>query len=190
MVPDTEDIPTIPDVGGIPSLDGGEGDDGFYDGPDAEEEPKLLPNRVVTVAHDHLFVASHIDFLKEVLKLAPQRQTLGGCVDYRVVDMTIQRMGITKSCARMFSRTDEEYRPTYELIRQGKMPKSETILGRLLNAMFGTGKKGVERPQKIDGSKLPDFDTIRRYLGPAGLIVTTEETGWFFKGFTLSKESP
>ena len=122
--------------------------------------------------------------------MAEKRETLGGCVDYRIVDMTIQRMGIKKMCAKMFSRTDEEYRPTYELIRQGKMPKSETILGRVLNAMFGTGKKGVDRPQQIDGSKLPDFQLVRRYLGPAGLVVTAEPNGWFFKGFTLSKESP
>jgi hypothetical protein len=183
MVPEVDELPGI-SVGGIPGTDDEE--EGFDD----EEEDNLLPHRVVTVAHNHLFIASNMDFLLEVLKVAPQRQTLGGCVDYRVIDMTIKQMGITKMCAQMFSRTDEEYRPTYELIRQGKMPKSETLLGRLLNAMFGTGKKGVDRAQQIDGSKLPDFQHVRRYLGPAGLVVTAEENGWFFKGFTLSKESP
>ena len=89
---------------------------------------------------------------------------------------------------RAFSRTDEEYRPTYELIRQNKMPESETMLARLLNVLFGEGQEGPGPPQKIDGSQLPDYQVVRRYLGPAGLQATSEPNGWYLKGFTLSKE--
>ena len=45
------------------------------------------------------------------------------------------------------------------MIRQGKMPQSESLLGRMLNSMAG-GKKGVMRHQRINGAKLPDFDTV------------------------------
>jgi len=187
MVPEAEDLIGVPKVslGDIPSLDEPEEE---IDGFEEEERDKLLPHRVITVAHGHLFVASNMDFLLQVLKLSEERETLGGCVDYRLVNAVIEQMGIDKMCARVFSRTDEEYRPTYELIRQGKMPQSKTMLGHLLNAVFGTGKKGVDRPQQIDGSKLPEFQIVRRYLGPAGLVATAEPNGWFFKGFTLSKE--
>ena len=89
---------------------------------------------------------------------------------------------------RVFSRTDEEYRPTYELVRQNKMPESETMLARLLNVLFGEGKKGQVRAQRIDGSQLPEYEVVRRYLGPAGLQATSEPGGWYLKGFTLSKE--
>jgi hypothetical protein len=68
------------------------------------------------------------------------------------------------------------------------MPESETLLGRLLNQLFGEGKK--VRSQKIDGSQLPEYDAVRRYLGPAGLQATAEKDGWFIKGFTISKELP
>jgi hypothetical protein len=161
------------------------------EGPEEEEEEEsvpLLPHRSVTVAHGHLFVASHIEFLKKVLKPAGPRETLANTIDYRRVDETISRLAVAEQCARMFSRTDEEYRPTYELIRQGKMPMSETLFGRLLNTMFGAEEEGGIRRQRIDGSQLPDYDVARRHLGPAGLVVTTEQDGWFFKGFTLSKE--
>ena len=87
----------------------------------------------------------------------------------------------------MFSRTDEEYRPTYELIRQNKLPESEGMLAKLLNALFGEGKKGAARTQKIDGRQLPDYDVVRRNLGPAGFKATSEPNGWYLKGFTLAK---
>jgi hypothetical protein len=87
----------------------------------------------------------------------------------------------------VFSRTDEEYRPTYELVKQNKMPESETMLGRVLNALFGEGKKGAARTQKIDGAQLPDYQVVRPYLGSAGLQATSEADGWYLKGFTLTK---
>ncbi|HYW80692.1 MAG TPA: hypothetical protein VE890_14020, partial [Thermoguttaceae bacterium] len=90
-------------------------------------------------------------------------------------------------CARTFNRTDENARATYELIRQGKMPESETVLGRLLNALLGGGQAGVDRLQRIDGKNLPPFDTVRRYMGPGGMVVGVEQEGWFFKGILLNK---
>ena len=64
-----------------------------------------------------------------------------------------------------FTRTDDAYRGAYELLQTGKMPESESMFGRLLNSMLGEGKEGVLRTQRIDGSKLPEFDVVRRYLG-------------------------
>ncbi len=50
-------------------------------------------------------------------------------------------------------------------------------------------KRAKPRAQKIDGSQLPEYQVVRRYLGPAGLQVTSEPDGWFFKGFTLNKRA-
>ena len=177
------EIPTIT----IPSLTGEDAAAGEEEDPEEDEDVRLLPHAAVTVAHGHLFVASHVDFLKKVLKPVEERETLNPSLDYRRVDGAIQQLGFAARCAQVFSRTDEEYRPTYELIRQGKMPQSETMLARVLNAIFATGKKGEFRPQKIDGSQMPEYDVVRRYLGPAGMAVTSEPKGWFFKGFTLKK---
>jgi hypothetical protein len=47
----------------------------------------------------------------------------------------------------------------------------------------------MTRRQKIDGSQLPEYEVVRRYLGPAGFQATSEPDGWFFKGFTLNKEA-
>lgn len=150
-------------------------------------QQRLMPHAAVTIDQGNLFVASHLDFLLKVLK---SDDPLTRDVDYQLVTTTLNQLKPHDKCARFFSRTDEEYRPTYELVRQNKMPESESMLGQLLNMLFGEGKKGVVRHQKIDGSELPDYEVVRHYLGPAGAQVTAEKDGWFFKGFTLNKEAP
>jgi hypothetical protein len=152
-----------------------------------ESEP-LLPNQALCVAHGYFLIASHYDFLTKVLRPIDARETLARSIDYRYIEKRIKQLAPEANCVYGFSRTDQEYRPTYELIRQGKMPESETIMGQLLNAVFTTGSTTALRQQEIDASKAPPFDFVRRYLGPAGLFATAEDDGWFFKGFTLPKQ--
>jgi hypothetical protein len=147
----------------------------------------LLPNAAVTVAEGHLLIASHFDFLKKMLDKVDPREALARSIEYQVVQKSLDRFGVTEKTAQTFGRTDEQVRPTYELIRQGKMPESETMLGRVLNTLFGAGKKGVPRKQEVDPRKMPDYEFVRRYLGPAGMQVVSEPDGWFFKGFMLPK---
>ena len=47
---------------------------------------------------------------------------------------------------------DEEYRATYELIRAGKMPEAETIMGDLLNSLFAEDpdEKGHDFAAAVD----------------------------------------
>jgi len=158
-------------------------------------EGALFPNVAVTAAHGQLLVASHYDFLIKVLGKEEARvksgDTLADSIEYQQVTKALDGFRAKAKCARNFAKTDEQLRATYELIRQNKMPESETMLGRILNTVFGTGKKGVRRKQEIDGSKLPDYDFVRRYLGPGGFQAVTEEKGefrgWFLKGFILPK---
>jgi hypothetical protein len=174
-------ILTVPEIG----AKGGKPSHAARPAP-SRQEP-LLPNRVIAVAHGHLFVASHYEFLVKILKGVEERDTLARSVEYQLVSKALAKFGTKEKTSVNFAKTDEQYRPTYELIRQGKMPESETLLGRLLNTVLGPGKKGVARKQEIEGSKLPDFEHVRRHLGPSGVEVVSEEKGWFIKGFLLPK---
>ena len=175
-------VPTI-SLNALPPLGGEE----VEDEDDAGPSP-LFPNTCVTVAHGELFVASHLQFLLKVLKQRDnERETLGGTVDFKLVEAAGKALGAGENCFCAFSRADEEYRPTYELIRQGKMPESRTLLGRALNTIFGIGAEGTLRKQEVDGGKLPEFEVVRRHLGFAGTFGVTEEDGWFFKGFMVPK---
>lgn len=153
----------------------------------AAARPPVLPNAAVAVAHGQLFLASDIEFLKKILQQPEKGDSLGGRLDYELVNSTVNRFGVPDDCARFFSRTDEEYRPTYELIRQGKMPQSKTMFGRLLNRSLGSDESGSTRRQEIDGQKMPDYQVVRRHLGPGGTFVYGEPTGWFVVGFMLPK---
>lgn len=149
------------------------------------EGPQALAHSAVTVAHGQLMIGSHYDFLVKVLKQAKTPDPLAESIDYKVVQAALDKLGAGETCLRSFSRTDEEYRTAYEMIRQGKMPQSESLLARLLNAVMGPNKRGVVREPKIDGRDLPDFQVVRRYLGPAGMFVVTEPDGWLAVGFML-----
>ncbi len=153
-----------------------------------DKEQRLLPHAALTVWQGNLLVASHIDFMLKVVAPAEKSEWLKDDVDFQLIDEDLTKTGTKERCVRAFSRTDEEYRPTYELVRQNKMPESEGMMARVLNGLFGEGKKGV-RAQRIDGSQLPEYQIVRRYLGPAGLQASSEPDGWYLKGFTLSKET-
>jgi hypothetical protein len=153
-----------------------------------EEQPNLLPHKAVTVWEGHLIVASHIDFLEKVVASYKKAKPLADEPDYQAVTREIQKFDATK-CLRFFSRTDKEYYTTYELTRQNKMPESESLFAKLLNGLFSDKKKGT-RKQKVDGREMPAFKHVCGYLGPAGLQATSEEDGWYIKGFTMTKQTP
>ena len=46
------------------------------------------------------------------------------------------------------------------------------------------------REQKIDGRQLPDYEAVRRYLGPAGMFLRSEDDGWFASEFCSTNRQP
>jgi len=163
-------------------------------GPVAEEEEeeegqRLLPNAAITVVHGQLIVATHVDFLSKIMGPEVSGERLSDSADYRLVQAQLTTLGADEDSFRFFTRTDEEYRPTYELIREGKMPEAESLLGRALNRMLGPDEEGVLRQQQIDGQQLPEYQIVRRYLGPGGLYVRSHDEGWFITGTLLTKQA-
>lgn len=174
------------------------------EGDDAEDEASgsiraWLPHAAITVVEDpavktptgvpggYLMLASHLDFLAKVLQPRAARDALSKAdLEYLMVDDAIARLGITAPCARFFSRTDKEYYVNYEMTRLGMMPQSQSMLGRMLNQTI-VAKEGEARKQQVPNKNMPPYDMVRRALGPAGAVMTSEPTGWFLKGFDLKK---
>jgi hypothetical protein len=190
-----EETPKVPSIslGEIPSLTPKKEGAPPAENEDNEGESKeahFLPHRSVTVANGQLLVASHLDFLLKVLRPIPKADMLAESPEYKQWAETVATLGLPKRCASEFSRVDQVVRPTYELIRQGKMPESETLLGRMLNTVSGAGKKGVARSQQLNGKTLPDYTVVAPTLGLGGMGATSEPDGWFIKGFLLPKPEP
>ena len=95
-------------------------------------------------------------------------------------------MGMKQESSRSFSWTDREVQPAYELIRQGKMPQSDSLLGRARIAWLRPPRRGAAEA-RINGSKLPGFDFVSKALGPSTAAMTSEPDGWFIKGFFSAK---
>lgn len=160
---------------------GVEGDEEFF-----EESPPIFPNASWVASSGELMIASHYDFLSEVLTPREERQSLARDVEYRIVTTTLDAFQPQASFARAFTRVAEQARPSYELLRQGKMADSDTLAMRLLTALFGDEEEQpAETRQKLDFSKLPEYDVVRRYLGLGGTVGTVLDDGWCFKGVVL-----
>jgi hypothetical protein len=153
-----------------------------------------LPNSAITVLDRGnnkglLVIASHVDHIVHVLDEMKKPEELTRAVDYNTVSAALTKLGAGPKSFLFFARTAQAYRPTYELLRQGKMPQSETAVGKFLNRALGTGEDGVLREQKIDASKLPAFAKVEHYFAPAGLFVETTDKGWIVKGCLINRES-
>ncbi len=152
------------------------------------QDEHFLPTRTVCVAQGHLFLSSHMDLLEKVLLQAKSGGNLNQSADFRLIAQQATGLESGPISIRAFSRTDLAFRATYELIRTGQMPQSETMLAKFLNAAMGEGKDGMPRRQRIDGHTLPAFDVVRHYFGPAGTVVTSLDDGWLVSGFTVANQ--
>ena len=140
---------------------------------------------VVAVSQGQIFVGTHLDFLTEVLKPRLPAAQLSASKDFMVVDTELKALGSLSDSFRFFTRTDEAYRPTYELLQQGKLPTAETLLARGLNRILTSDKKGAVRKPVIVGKNMPPFASIRQFFGPGGFFIHTEGNGWFVTGCLL-----
>jgi len=155
---------------------------------DENDEPVQLPNAAVAVARGHLFVSSHVDFLEKILAGADEHERLENDGDFQRVNDELKKLGATQVCIRNFTRADEQLRITYELFKAGKLPESETMLAQIIHSAQEELPEGIVRKPQLDGSKLPDYQVARRYLGIGGTYVATEQDGWVVVGFLFRKD--
>ena len=156
-----------------------------------EEEELILANSAVCFAEGYLMMGSDVNYVREILSTLVIGEPLVDADDYKEVYKAMAKLAPGPRSGWSFARMDEAIRPTYELIRQGKMPESETTVGELLNELLTTEEEedeGILRRQQVDGSKLPEFEMVRRYFGPAGRVTRSDEDGWLITGATLNKE--
>ncbi|MEZ6116592.1 MAG: DUF3352 domain-containing protein [Pirellulaceae bacterium] len=175
-----------PDFGSFDGIDGFKDD---FSGDDTSEISKdQKSDFAITVAHGHLIISSQYSQLQDLLGAQKAAAPLSQAGDYQTINDHLVEMGAGEDCARFFSRLSEVLRPNYELLRQGKMPESETMLGRLLNRVLGPEDKTEKRKQELNAQKLPAFQLLEKYLGPTGSFIQTQDEGWVIKGVILSPE--
>ncbi|MDR2169596.1 MAG: hypothetical protein LBP59_05595 [Planctomycetaceae bacterium] len=179
----------LPTVSGIPGLNDDPDNTDTRGGKD-ENQP-IFPEGGITVTPKYLIASTNVDYLKKVIdRLDAKDGTIAEHVDYKATETVLKSLGVDKTphFAQFFTKSDESLEPTYEMIRQGKMPQSKSILGRLINAILTPDNEdGTVREQEFNWNKLPEFDKVRHAFGPAALYGESIENGFFFEGFLLKK---
>ena len=159
-----------------------------------DEEKGLKPifeKRVICVAHKHVFVSNNVDYMKKLLdKVVENRgELLKSAGDYQRVQAALNEIDSRTPSIKHFGRIDRSVRVNYEMMRQGKMESSQTMLAQILEQIVPKNDSGISNRPKVDIKKMPaDFDnSVAKYLGLTGWKMISEEDGWSIVGCILPK---
>ena len=99
-----------------------------------------------------------------------------------LLDRRDKQFRLTVAGLRFFSRPDVNFQTVYEMARRKELSETRALYAQALRLVVGDSS--------VDASKLPEFEHIRRYLGPAGIFATNQADGWLYVGFALKKTGP
>ncbi len=173
--------------------------DGLDDEDDDDELDKdalppritIFNRRIMVIKDNYLFICNDKDYLKKIISQKASTAFAGSADLIRLTESLDKLSDSSRVRFRMFSRLDQVLKTNYEMMRTGRMAESETFVARLLNKVYGKKAENQgKRTQQIDGSQLPeDYEKeIAPYLGQAGWVMETTDSGWRFSGCVLPKE--
>jgi hypothetical protein len=190
-----DQVETAEESGGleidIEGLDDDEDDDDEADEDAIPPRITIFNRRIMVIKDGFLFICNDKNYLKKIISRKPSTAFAGSSDLMRLTETLDKLSDSSKVRFRMFSRLDQMLKTNYEMMRTGKMADSETFVARLLNKVYGKKAGGdAKRVQQIDGSQLPlDYEKeIAPYLGQAGWVMETVDTGLLFSGCVLAKE--
>lgn len=148
----------------------------------------------LAVHGDYFMFASHVEMIKDAIAQAKSGKpsplnTEPSCE--RIHAALTKVFGDDPNCFRQIVRSDLSYRMQYELFRSGELDQSESMLANLLDRLLQNNaeiKPGAAK--KINGARLPKFETISHYLQPSGMVVQTKDKGWAFGSLLLANPNP
>ncbi len=156
----------------------------------------LLSDWAITVHDGFLLFASHEDIIKEAIQQAEAAapSPLGNEADYKRISGALEaEMGKDPICGWRINRSALAYRAQYELFKQGKLQggKGMGMFGTMIENLLES-KSEIEKPKKaiVDGTKLPAFDAVAKYLQPSGTYIRTMDNGWSYGSLLLSGNTP
>ncbi|MDP7014660.1 MAG: M56 family metallopeptidase [Pirellulaceae bacterium] len=157
------------------------------DDEDEEEEEgdeRLIRHMAITVTKGYILAGSDLEILHAVIdNIDGEGNALSASEDYKNVVASLEKLGAKSDSFRAFAQRSDTYHTNYELLRQGKLPQAETMLAQFVGSIFaGGGDRDPDREQEIDGSKLPPFESVKKYFRPGGFFVQTEDDGWVLSG--------
>ncbi len=141
----------------------------------------------------YLLICNNEDFMSSMIAeaIAGAASGLLDADDYNQINTVLDTL-IDPSLVsvRQFGRIDKIFETNYEMMRNGNMGLSQTVLARVLNQIFkDPADTDAVRKQQIDGSTLPEDynESVAPFLGPSGYVMETKDDGWRITGVILKK---
>jgi hypothetical protein len=141
----------------------------------------------LTVAQGCIFISNNMDDLALALDPSHKETSVGKSEDYAAHIQLLEKLDAGKGdhFMQIFAHSGDLIEPTYELIRQGKMSESQTILGVVIREAIASPENKATQKNIFNGALLPEFEKIRQYFGTAGVVGTVEDGGWLIEGVQI-----
>lgn len=159
-------------------------------GRDAEgREDDLPPARIrrpqpcVAILGDYLVVTDSPEFLHHAINTKRDAsRSLANEPEFKLISAKIKRhAGTNKPAAITFNRPEQGFRLIYDLAT-GEESRRNLALRSDRNEFFRVVNEALE------DNPLPDFGEIAKYLAPGGGLLTSDQTGIHYIGFTLKRK--
>lgn len=169
------------------------GDLAIEDDEETDEPPPLLDHWAIAVIDQgpgsdaaYLMMSSHPEFLIETAKRIQQNpgDGFGGIEEVKSVFDAMKQLGAAEVSFDRIVRTKLSLRVKYQLLRQGRLKESDTLLASLIRRAFENADEGGE-PDPLNAAKLPPLNQIEKHLPEGGNFIEVTEDGWEMTGFFL-----
>ena len=166
----------------------------FGDVESEDDEEKILTTWAVAVVPGdgaarpaYALLSSHTEMLLETadrMLAAPQRGfSEAGRVSQVLAAM--KSLGADRVAADRVIRTGLSRRVKYELLRQGELRNSDSVLASVIKRIINEAEDLGGEEDPISARKLPPFEQIEKYFTAGGNFIVTTDDGWTLNGFIL-----
>ena len=163
----------------------------FEDEEDEEEAPPLLDHWAIGLIEQgpgstapYLIFSSPPEFLVESAKMIQNAgKGLADEPSTKAVYDSLKELGVAKPAFDRMVRTKLSLRAKYQLLRQGKLRESDSLLATLAKRILEDEDGG--QPDPLNAAKLPPLKQIEEFLPDGGSFIESTDEGWSVTGFLL-----
>jgi hypothetical protein len=134
------------------------------------------------VASGRLFFASNYDAIRNYVATRSNRQPMSADPQFLELQGVLDKVAGPSPAVRIISLPALDFQNTYELLRTGRVDKSESFYAMLLAPLL----RGVKDTSMF--ARLPPFSAIESKLGPACIQVNIASDGWEVHGINVRAE--
>jgi hypothetical protein len=150
---------------------------------DLPEARVRRPQPCVAILGDYLVISDSPKFLQHAINTKrASSNSLADDPEFKLISAKIKRhAGTNKPAAITFTRPEQGFRLLYDLATGEESRRNISAWGER-NEFLRVVNEALE------DNPLPDFAEISKYLAPGGGLLTNDQTGIHFIGFTLKRK--